>query len=120
MFNQELWDKVKSMDLQDIFDTLNPFWEEALNWKRMPIEEYAGEDYLEQQEHPCGKFEHGFIPCPDCGGSVEITIVCAKSPFYLNGYRTMLMCKSDDCMYYEYKQEEIEELTDLIKEVQHG
>ena len=110
------------MELQDVFDTLKPFWKEALNWEVMPKEEFYGEHYdPNQKEQPCNKWRDHYLPCPECGGKTEVENVCTKSPFYEKGYRSMVMCESEECTYYEYVKETMVELTHkLKKEVRHG
>lgn len=112
MIDQQLLDKLRAMELEDIFDTLNPFWEEALNWKVMTDEEFGGKDYVRSKA-----LGWRYLPCPDCGGRTEVTAVCTASPFYERGYRSMVMCISEECTYYEYREKTMDELYDeTVKE----
>ncbi len=115
MINDELLNTLRGMKLQDIFDTLKPFWKEALNWERQ-----VDEGHVKTKKSPCGKLLKSFIPCPECGEETELENVCPQSPFYAKGYRTMIMCKSEECFYYEYLEKKIIELTQEMQEVHNG
>ena len=121
MINNNLLEKLRGMELQDVFDTLDVFWKEALNWDTTPKEEFFGENYdPDQEKHPCKKWKKGYIRCPECGGKTEVENVCSKSPFYKQGNRSMIMCLNDECTYYEYVKESVFELTSKLKEAVHG
>jgi hypothetical protein len=119
MISEKLLDMLRKTDLKDVFDTTKVFWKEALNFEATSMEEWVpGHD----PEEKCNKWAENYaLLCPECDGQTEVENVCKNSPFYEKGYRSMIMCNSEECTYYEYVIETMVELSDKLKEVvSHG